>query len=264
LKNPAPDEIAEILHAAIDAHEKLDDQEKEQSKKIVGVVLAAKRAACSFDIPQLAFQEQMVELVTLAAPKCVLEWVETVNGFGLPGLALILGATGDLTAIYSPIPEECNYTGPAKVWKRMGLAVIDGCAQGHPTGVYMDADGVLHKEKVSNDMWAAHGYCPARRSIMHVIGDVLHRTNNYGRKRQSDGTLSEGTPGRYNQAYLEYRAQDEQKHPDFGFSKTGKKVSMHYHMRALRITEKLLLKDLWNMWNFGEIKDGWVEMVNER
>jgi hypothetical protein len=123
---------------------------------------------------------------------------------------------------------------------------------------------LLQKEKVPNEVWELHGYCPTRRAIMHVIGDVMHRTNYDGRKRLPDRTLSDGTPGRYNQAYQEYRAQDEQKHPEFGLSKEGKKVSAHYHMRALRITEKLLLKDLWNMWNFKEIVDGWFEVANDK
>ena len=49
----------------------------------------------------------------------VASFVEETRGFGYLGLAQIVAEAGDLS----------NYANPAKLWKRFGLAVIDGRAQ---------------------------------------------------------------------------------------------------------------------------------------
>lgn len=87
-------------------------------------------------------------LALLAAQLPAAGWVDTVRGFGIASLAAIIGETGDLDA----------YSNPAKVWKRMGLAVMpDGTRQRRVTG----ADAV------------EHGYSPGRRSIAWNVGANL-------------------------------------------------------------------------------------------
>jgi len=95
-------------------------------------------------------KECQKELLKLVKPLPIMAWAGAVKGLGLPSVAAIIGEAGDLG----------NYSNPGKLWKRMGLAVIDGKSQGKRT----NAEEALR-----------HGYSPVRRSEMHVIGDCLVR-----------------------------------------------------------------------------------------
>lgn len=139
-------------------------------------------------------------LERLATELPVWPWVASVRGFGALGLAQIVGECGDLH----------NYANPAKVWKRMGLAVIDGARQGKRT----DPEEAL-----------AHGYSPHRRSIMYVSSDSLIKGNR---------------DGAYRAYYLAEKERQRAKLPDA--------PQAHIHNRALRHTAKRLLRDLWRSW----------------
>lgn len=147
------------------------------------------------------------ELLKLVKPLPVMAWVGTVKGLGLPSVAAIIGEAGDLAA----------YSNPGKLWKRMGLAVIDGKGQGKRN----NAEEALR-----------HGYSPARRSEMHVVGDCLVRAG-----------------GPYADLYRERKAYEAERD---GITK------MHAHKRALRYIEKRLLRQMWQAWR-GAI----VEMETE-
>lgn len=142
--------------------------------------------------------EKRMEAIARELP--VWQWAEGVRGFGALGLAQIVGECGDLS----------NYDGPAKVWKRMGLAVIDGERQGRRT----DAEEAL-----------AHGYSPQRRSIMYVISDSLLKGNR---------------DGEYRIYYLAEKARQREKLPDA--------PAAHIDNRARRHLAKRLLRDLWRAW----------------
>ncbi|MFC5553197.1 hypothetical protein [Methylobacterium iners] len=87
-------------------------------------------------------------LVKLAKVLPVAPWVEETRGVGLLSLAAIVGEAGDLSA----------YANPAKLWKRMGLAVMpDGGRQRRVGGV----------EALD------HGYSPARRCVMWNLGACI-------------------------------------------------------------------------------------------
>ena len=87
-------------------------------------------------------------LEKLAASLPVAPWVDSVRGFGLLSLAGIVGEAGDLSA----------YANPAKLWKRMGVAVMpDGGRQ----------------RRIAGDEAIEHGYSPSRRSLVWAIGDCL-------------------------------------------------------------------------------------------
>lgn len=126
-------------------------------------------------------------------------WVRTVRGFGDAGLGQIVAECGNLS----------DYANPAKVWKRMGLAVIDGQRQ----------------RKVTGDAALEHGYSPIRRSIMWVIGDSLLKGNR---------------DGAYRTYYLEEKQRQTDLHPEM--------TPMQRHLRAKRHMEKRLLRDLWRAW----------------
>lgn len=147
---------------------------------------------------QKLLQERQLGKLAMQLP--VWPWVESVRGFGAIGLGQIIAETGDL----------CRYPSPAKVWKRMGLAVIDGKRQ---------------RKVLDKDEAIVQAYTPRRRAIMHVIGDSLIKGND------------EGT---YRTTYLERKEYEREMHPEF--------ADMVTHKRALRYMEKLLLKHLWQTW----------------
>lgn len=76
-----------------------------------------------------------------------------INGFGPLGLAIIVGEAGDLS----------NYADKGKLWKRLGLALVDGVRQ-----------GALAKTAPKQD-WINHGYNRERRSRIWTIGDSLKK-----------------------------------------------------------------------------------------
>lgn len=147
-------------------------------------------------------------------------WGKSINGFGEMGLAQIVGECGDLS----------NYENPAKLWKRMGLAVIDGERQQRKAG----QEGITH------------GYSPRRRSVMWNIGEALFKHQN-----------------RFRDIYLQRKEYERQRAERDGLTVLpAAKISKlpaaerkqcisegHIHNRAKRYMEKRLLRDLWQAWN---------------
>lgn len=77
-----------------------------------------------------------------------------IRGFGPKSLAALVGECGDLS----------NYDSAAKVWKRMGLAVIDGERQ----------------RRVPGEAALEHGYSPQRRAVAWTFGVNIVRSNGEG------------------------------------------------------------------------------------
>jgi len=182
--------------------------------KLIGLRDAAKRERMSYDKACEQLAEQL--------PVCC-TFVEGVPGFGLIGLALIVGEAGDLA----------KYSGPAKLWKRFGLHVLAG------------RSGATWKSKggLSSEAWKAFGYCPRRRSIMFVVVDSLLRK----------------TCNSYRAFYLEAKAFEKRKADSEGLTvcaadkipkgEAAKYRSLkHIDLRARRKVAKRLLKDLWRAW----------------
>jgi hypothetical protein len=152
-------------------------------------------------------QEYEKNLRKLARELPVYPWVENFRGLsdlGL-GLGLIIGA--GMTE-HGCIFDVAN---PAKVWKRFGLGLVNGERQ----------------RRVANDADLAieHGYDPARRALLHVVGENLIRAKSplasvYAERKALELTKLEDKPG----------------------------VKMHAHRRALRYIEKRLLLELWREW----------------
>jgi len=128
---------------------------------------------------------------------------EEVRGFGAVSLAVIVAEAGDLS----------NYATHSRLWKRMGLAVMDGVRQG---GLGKNA---------GKEAWIAHGYNPARRSKVFMIGDSLIKGNR-------DGV--------YRTTYLARKEYELVRDPEM--------KPIQAHRRAQRYMEKRLLRDLWKAW----------------
>ncbi len=156
-------------------------------------------------------------IAVLASQTPVALWWDGTRGCSLKALGLLLGETGDLN----------NYAGPAKLWKRMGLAVIGGEAQ---------------RKCVDADKAVIHGFNPTRRAMMHVLGDVLMK---------SGGPFREVYDQR--KGYLQQRALAEGKQvvPAADIpqgDRSGYVALGAIHGGALRYMEKHVLKELWRQW----------------
>lgn len=149
---------------------------------------------------------------------------EDIRGFGEVSLAVIVAEAGDLS----------NYATDAKLWKRMGVAVIEGRRQGNPG------------ENATKEDWIEHGYRKPRRSHLWNIGQSLIKGNR-------DGV--------YRVAYDRRRAHTMVTHPEWWcdedgnpkVDKTGKPSSAHGAADAQRYMEKRLLRDLWRAWRRAEV-----------
>lgn len=145
-------------------------------------------------------------------------WAEGVRGFGAHGLGAIVGEAGDLS----------KYANPAKLWKRMGVGLVGSERQ----GLRSDPAEAL-----------AHGYNPARRSILFQVGEPLVKIK-----------------GPYREVYLARKEHEERRAlsegrevlPAADVTKGRDPATFitkgHVHNRARRYMEKRLLRDLWRAW----------------
>jgi hypothetical protein len=142
------------------------------------------------------------QIVKLAKELPVWPWVDGVRGVGALGLGLIVGEAEDLS----------RYANPGKLWKRLGMAVMD--------------DGKAQRRIATTEGGLAAGYSPRRRSLMHVIGEALIKQN--------------GATGYYKVVYNERKAYELARAPEM--------APIHAHKRAMRYMEKRFLLHLWQAW----------------
>lgn len=137
----------------------------------------------------------------LARQLPVYPWAKAVKGFGDLALAVVIGEAGDLS----------NYATKERLWKRLGLAVIDG----------------IRQQKRSNvDEAAAHGYNPQRRAeIYSCVSESLTKWKAHNR---------------YGAVYAARRLRTAETHPEWN--------KAHSHNDAMRVMTKKLLADLWREW----------------
>lgn len=166
---------------------------------------------------RLAVEKRLETLVKeiIANLAAVGTYVKVTRGFGLLSLAGVIGEAGDLG----------SYGNPAKLWKRMGLAVIHGERQ----------------RKKEGEAGIEHGYNPARRSLMWTVGDCIIRAG-----------------GRLKELYDQHKVLELEKtqaiaaDPELRkrYARPGDKYAplAHAHNRAKRYIEKRLLRDLWRAW----------------
>lgn len=168
---------------------------------------ATQRAREPFDVERVATEKSMKYDAKMLPVWNA--WCKSVTGLGELSLARIVGETGDLS----------NYATPSRVWKRMGLAVLDGNRQGNPG------------PKASAEQWIRHGYNPQRRSIMFVIAETLLRSQSVA--------AAKGAEAPYRKLYDDAKAK--------ALAKEWNKMRAHRH--GQRLVAKKLLLDLWCEWN---------------
>lgn len=189
------------------------------------VIMASAAAAAGWD----GIEDQTTKsMEKLAKQIPAYEWVKSVRGFGAVSFARIVGEAGDISV----------YSNPAKLWKRMGLAVMSGQRQGNPGKGATAVD------------WTEHGYSGRRRSISWQMADTLFRAQWRGEK--------EGVPahaiGPYGEDYArkkaEYAARIEAT-ADLPATDPAKWTPARADKAARRYMEKAVLRDLWREWRRG-------------
>lgn len=184
--------------------------------------------------PQRAALERRLKKLARRLP--VFPWAKGVYGFGELSLAAIVGEAGDLG----------GYSNPAKLWKRMGLAVINGERQ---------------RKKSDIEEAAAHGYRPARRSVMWNIGGGLIGGMGHGpRPRVGEDVDLRDDLSVYQKTFIRFVREEVTKvsptwnGPDHARDPVERKgaifesYSSHAANRAKRRVEKRFLVDLLIAW----------------
>lgn len=159
-------------------------------------------------------------------------WAEGVRGLGDLGLAVIVAEAGDIG----------SYATVERLWKRLGLAVINGERQ---------------QKKTDPELAAAHGYNPRRRAEMYaVVADPLFRQQWRGEREENGITIPAGPIGPYGVVYAYEKAKAQ---PRIEATKelpvkdrwNGLRVERH----ARRLMTKKLLADLRQVWRRLSVAD---------
>lgn len=178
------------------------------------VILQSQASRSHWDAERQAIEKEM-KRVAESLP--VSAWVKAQKGFSLLGLAVLVGETGDLA----------NYSGPAKVWKRLGLACLDGVRQGSiPPNLTGNA---------RSEAWASRGYSPLRRAeVFAFIDDVMLRAQWRGEKDE----VPAHAIGPYGEVYAERKAWNLARDLKPG----------HAERDARRFMAKRFIRDMWVAW----------------
>lgn len=168
----------------------------------------------------------------------IFEWAKQVKGFGDLSLACIIGEASGTRNDTGEFYSVGDFKSVSALWKRMGLAVINGSRQGNPG-----------KGAAAED-WIAHGYSKTKRSLMWNVGNSLILS--MGKFRPVYGEDVEVNEGyTYLQKVFAIRARYEQLKLGLEVkqSASGKdSYSAHAANRAKRYTEKRLLRMLYSEW----------------
>lgn len=187
------------------------------------------------DAQQAAYEKEMVRAMK-GLP--ILKWARDVKGFGDLSLANIIGECTGFRNDTGEFYSLGDFKSVSAVWKRMGLAVLNGHRQGN-TG-----------KGASADDWIAEGYNKSRRSVMWNVGNSLILS--MGKFRPVFGEdVDANEEYTYLQKVFATRARLEQAKlgKEVAESKTGKdSYSAHAANRAKRYTEKRLLRMLFSEW----------------
>lgn len=166
------------------------------------------------------------EMESLAESLPVAKWVQSVPGFGLLNLAIIIGECGDLS----------SYANPAKVWRRMGCAP------------FKNKMGSTWKRKggLSAEDWTEFGYSPRRRAIAFCLADCLIKNNG---AREAKGERPGRECGPYRKRYDDVKAAKLALNDE-----AWPKLRCHLH--ASLLCAKMAMRDLWVEWNDGPAMAG--------
>lgn len=162
-------------------------------------------------------EEKLLTKLGKALP--VAKWADTVPGLSHRFLAAIVGECGIGPGEFKSV---------SALWKRMGMAVINGGRQ----------------RRVTGDAALEHGYVARRRALMWNIGDQVAVRQGIRNPKDDEGNSTGAVAiNEWGALYLERKAYELAREID------GKPMTpMHAHNRAKRYVEKRLLRSLWQEW----------------
>jgi len=207
---------ADALYRAVEA-----DPDHELHGNVMPYLLALQ----PLDAQRALYEKQMVKSARLLP---VYGWTQSVKGFGDVSFATIVGECGDIG----------TYKSVAAVWKRLGLAVFNGKRQGNP------GDGATAAD------WIVHGYNKQRRSVSWNMRNNL--IGGMGKFRPAFGDDVWANPElTYLQRVFVDRARYESEKlglPVTESEKGKESYKKHPTNRAMRYTEKRMLRELYKAW----------------
>lgn len=157
------------------------------------------------------------------------DWIKEQRGIGLPGFARLLGVTGNID----------RFGTVSKLWKYLGLHVVDGHAPRREKGVaWTHTDCTFgHMLTCPSDCTTDHhplcvpggvgnAYAPQGRVVCHQIGEAIVKV---------------GGDGPYRRAYDQKKAYYERERQEW--------TQARRHNAAMRYAVKELIKNLWIEWH---------------
>lgn len=215
------------------------DATKDEGHELRGLLSPYIVALEVLDKQQSEYEKHLVKAVK-ALP--IYGWAKQVKGFGDLSLACIIGEASGYGRETGEFYSVGDFKSVSALWKRMGLAVLNGHRQGAPG-----------KGATAQD-WIEEGYNKTRRSVMWNVGNSLILS--MGKFRPAFGEDVRANPdytelqcvfaerARYEAERLPHKCGAAIKE-----SKTGKdSYTLHAANRAKRYTEKRLLRMLYSEW----------------
>lgn len=194
--------------ASGDGQSQRDNHQPHAITACTPIILNSALAREAWDMHRAQVEKQM-RVLARALP--VYAWAAGIKGFGDLGIGIVVGEIGDLS----------NYATKERVWKRLGLAVIEGERQQKRTNV---------------EQAAAHGYNPRRRAEIWTLADSMFKHQWRGEK---DG-VEAGAKGPYG---LVYAARKRTTATREGWT------PKHRDNDARRVMMKEVIADFWRAWN---------------
>ena len=207
-KRASPPRTASAL--AVKQSEAIATDENAIAEACAPIILNAAQARTGWDVLRL---NAVKEMEALAKTLPVWAWAKDVRGLGPLGVAIIAAEAS------GPRGDVASYATKERLWKRLGLAVIDGQRQ---------------QKRADKDLAAAHGYNPRRRSEIWTIADSLFRSQWRGAKED----VAAHPLGPYGGAYLRRKCVTEGR--DWSDARRD--------ADARRVMTKALIEDYWRAW----------------
>ncbi len=158
------------------------------------------------------------QMIAIAKQLPVYPWWKAIKGAGDLGLAIIVGESGDLG----------SYRSKSALWKRLGLAVIDGGRQ----------------RKVAGEAAMTHGYAPSRRAEVWTLADSLFKHQWRGADEETGRVAGPSGPyGEYYGRRKTYLTERER-----GVNEREPWSAKHIDNDARRYMTKALIRDLRAAW----------------
>lgn len=216
------------LKRAAELQARVEKQNQTPEEEVVAITCIPLMAARDALEPYCKATKKSLEKMVKGLP--ISAWVEEIPGLGLFSMAKILGETGAPGA----------YRSVSALWKRMGLAVIDGERQRRVPG----ADATKH------------GYNPKRRAVIWNVGKQI--CNDMKRPKLDEDLDAREGLSKYERMFLKRLRVEVTNHVEHARKPVERDGVMYESFskqaaaRAKRYVEKMFLKDLWVWWRAQE------------